>query len=307
MHIFNRWKESLLRRLPPMLVDLVRQMLRHRITSVGAEIAYFLLLSIFPLLICSMTLINFFPLQANALLLAFQPYMPQDVFILIEALMEEVAGRNVTGFLSLGLVFGLWFASRGIYAMLGAFNISYEVKETRSYFQEHLIAIVLTLTFIVIVILSLFVFVFGRQILDFLVKPFPQAEFIFVFLEQFRYLMLGMFLFCVFLILFYFGPYVRLRFQDVVPGALFTTVGWQIVSYGFSAYVDAYANYTRIYGSLSGIILLILWFYIIGMLVLMGCEFNAYLYASKNKKYQNLPKIMQEFFLKRNPNKERKS
>ena len=61
MHIFNRWKESLLRRLPPMLVDLVRQMLRHRITSVGAEIAYFLLLSIFPLLICSMTLINFFP------------------------------------------------------------------------------------------------------------------------------------------------------------------------------------------------------------------------------------------------------
>lgn len=299
MGIFVVWVEKIYGFLPQFLVDLIQRMIRHRIMSVGAEIAYFLLLSIFPLLICGMTLIGFFPLQANAVLLEFQPYMPHEVFTLIESLMNEISGRKVTGILSFGLIIGLWFASKGIHAMVRAFNISYEVEEGRSYIKDRLIAIVLTVTFILVVVLSLLLPIFGKHIIRFLADPFEIANLLLIITNQLRYVMAGIILFFTFVILFYFGPHVKLRIRDAVPGALLTTIGWLLVSYIFSAYVDAYANYTKIYGSLGGIILLLLWFYMTGILVLVGGELNAYIYASRNKMYQNLPKPVRYFLIKK--------
>lgn len=299
MKVFSVWKEKIYSFFPQFLVVFIQRMIRHRITSVSAEIAYFLLLSIFPLLICGVTLIGLFPIQTNAVLLGFQPYMPHKVFSLIEGLVDEISGRKGTGILSLGLFIGLWFASKGILAMVRSFNISYEVEKRRSYIKERFIAIVLTFILIFVIILSFFILIFGKQITSFLEHSFEITSSFLVEFSQLRHVIFGSVLFFLFIILFYFGPYVKLRVRDAIPGALFTTIGWLVVSYGFSVYVDTYANYTRIYGSLGGIILLILWFYITGFLVLTGGELNAYIYASRHKMYQNLPKPIRCFMIKK--------
>lgn len=295
---FTRCRDKLLSIFPASLVELVQQMLRHRITGVSAEIAYFLLLSIFPLLICIVTLIGFFPIQINGILLEFQPYMPHEVYLLISELVAEVQARNGTGILSVGLIVGLWVSSKGMHAMIRSFDLSYEVEEGRSYFKERFLAVFLTITFVFVIIFSFLFPIFGKQIALFLMKPFDMTTYILALFDQLRYITSGLVLLLIFMVLFYFGPHVKLRLRDAFPGALFTTMGWLLISYVFSQYVDSYANYSRLYGSLGGIILLILWFYMTGLLVLIGGEINAYLYASRKQLYQNLPKFMRYFFVK---------
>lgn len=299
MNIFKIWFAKILSFFPSSLVELVQRMLRHRITSVSAEIAYFLLLSIFPFLICTVTLVGFFPIQIGGILTEFEPYMPQEVYTLINELIVEVTSRNSKGILSVGLLIGLWVSSKGMHAMIRSFDVSYEVREKRAYFKERLVAVFLTISFVSVIMLSFLLPIFGKQIAVFLTKPFDITTCVLALFDQLRYVASGAILLLIFMLLFYFGPNVRLSLRDAFPGALFTTIGWLLISYIFSQYVDSYANFSILYGSLGAIILLLLWFYMTGLLVLIGGEINAYLYASGKQMYQNLPLLIRYFLIGR--------
>ncbi|WP_223702602.1 YihY/virulence factor BrkB family protein [Sutcliffiella deserti] len=250
---------------------------RNEAIGRAAELAYFFLLSLFPFLIFLLTLIAYVPVSQEDVLGVIRQYAPGDTMRIIETNVVTLLREQHGGLLSFGVIATIWFASNGINAIVRAFNRAYEVNENRPFFIARGMAILLTLAMVFVIIVALMLPVFGREIGLFIFSSYGLSQEFLAIWNAIRWGVSFVVLFFVFSCLYLAAPNIRLKIKDILAGSLFATVGWIGVSSLFSYYVSNFGNYTATYGSLGGIIILLVWFYLSGLMIIIGGEVNAIL------------------------------
>ncbi|AOU00254.1 YihY family inner membrane protein [Bacillus velezensis] len=259
----------------------------HEGQSKSAELAYFFLLSLFPLMIFMLTLTAYLPISAEDVLGAVDQYAPDSAMSMVKSITEQTLNKRSGGLLSFGIIAVIWSASNGMNAIVRAFNHAYEVEENRSFIIIRLTSIFLTIAMVVTILIALLLPVFGREI-GMLAADFIGASGLFLQVwSVVRWGISPLILLIVFTALYIFAPNKKLSLRFVLPGAVFAAAGWIIVSMLFSFYVGTFANYSATYGSIGGIIVLMIWFYLTGTLLILGGEINALLHKRKKLPDEN--------------------
>jgi membrane protein len=269
------------KRSKPLIKALIERMNETDIPGIAAQLAYFFLLSLFPLLIFTVSLLPYLPISQEDLIKSVLNFAPEGTMAFIQSTLIEVMSSKNTGLLSIGILGTLWSASNAMNNIIKAMNRAYDVAETRSFVVVRLMSIVLTIAMIFVVIIALVLPVFGEQIGTFLFSYLGFSyEFKYVWTVV-RWLMTPIVIFTVFLGIYFFAPNRKIPLKTAIPGAIFSSIGWIVVSFLFSYYVSNFAGYSSTYGSIGGIIILMVWFYLTGIIILAGGEINGLLTERK--------------------------
>ncbi|OES45402.1 ribonuclease [Domibacillus iocasae] len=254
---------------------LLRRVKASDVPGIAAQMAYFFLLALFPLMIFMVTLLGYLPIDPNEVFNIIKTFAPADSLSLVQDTLFEVTSNQNGGLLSVGILGTIWSASNAMNAVIKGLNYAYDVKETRAFYVARGLSILLTFAFIFIIAVMLILQVFGEQIGRFAFEFLGMGDQFLIVWTWIRFLLPPVVLFLVFVGLYYLAPNLKVKYVTVLPGALFATIGWIIVSLGFSFYVNNFGNYSATYGSIGGVIILMIWLYLSAMIILIGGEVNA--------------------------------
>ena len=252
----------------------------HHTGAYAAQAAYFFVLSMIPIILLLLTMVQFTSLTKDYIMNAVLQAFPTTVEGLIESIVDQVYSQSGT-IIPITVLVALWSAGRGVLSITNGLNCVYESRETRNYIYLRIRASLYTVIFLVAIILSLVLSVFGNRIAVMLNQHFP------VLLRMIDVLIRGRTLITLgILTLFWDTVYKYLpnrknigktTMKKQLPGAIFTACAWQVISFIFSIYLDIFTGFTTMYGSLTMIILIMLWLYMCMYVILLGGEVNALL------------------------------
>lgn len=265
------------------LKQLIQRILDNRLPDLSAQLAFYFLLSLFPFLIFAMALFGYF-VSSEEVLALLSRYVPSASMDVIEGNVRDVLDVERGSLLSFGMVATIWSASHATNALIRALNEAYDVEESRPFWKARGTAIVLTFALIGILLVALILPVFGQAIGLLFFSLFHMTEAFWSVWNVLRWGISFTVLFSVLVFLYYAAPNKRLDLRDIAAGALFATVSWQLVSYAFSFIVNEFGHYSATYGGLAGAIVLMLWFYLTGLILLVGGEINATLHFLKRER-----------------------
>lgn len=257
--------------------DLKREINEDNVFNGGAALAYYLLLSIFPAMIFLLSLLPYLPIQNidRAIMDLLHQAMPGDAADVFTRTVTEITSQKKGGLLSVGLILALWAASNGMYAIMQQLNITYDVEERRSFIKTRWVALELTLIFGALVIGAFALVVVGGKLEELLAHAIGSGGAVVAMFAAVRWgLILGAMLLGISMT-YYLGPDVKQKFRFVTPGGVLACALLIGSSLGFRAYVSHFGNYNATYGSLGAVIVLMLWLYITGVVLLLGSEVNA--------------------------------
>jgi len=261
----------------------IQKVTQADLSGMGAQLAYFFLLSLFPLLIFVMTLVPFLNLPQEQVYTMMKELLPEQVYSLIGDTLKDVLENRNGGLLSVGILATLWSASNGVNALIKSLNQSYGKAETRPFIIARSMSVVFTLVLILLVVVALILPVFGSQIGHFLANTIGLGEQFGAIFDKFRILLPPLVIFCGLVFMYWLGPNVKMYLRSAIPGAIVSTVCWLVISYVFSIYINNFSNYSATYGSIGGIIILMLWLYITGMVLMIGGLVNAIMQERKEQ------------------------
>ncbi|MDC3413461.1 YihY/virulence factor BrkB family protein [Aquibacillus sp. 3ASR75-11] len=254
---------------------LMMRIMNDDLVGLAAQLSYFFLLSLFPFLFFLITLVGFLPIEQVDILRFLNNYAPTQTAEMINQNLSEIVSRRDGGLLSFGIIGTIWAASNGINAIMRAFNSAYEVEEDRPFYLSRIISIVLTIAMIFVIVIAFLLPIFGKAIGVYLFSFVGLSNDFVDWWNMIRWIISSIVFFIVLLSLYKLAPNQFVSFHHAFPGAVFGTIGWQLVSLAFSYYVNTMGNYTAMYGSLGGVIVLMVWFFISGMIIIIGGEINA--------------------------------
>ncbi len=265
------------------LEELLCRIKEDEVTAIGGQLTYFLILSIFPFLIFFLNLLSYTSITQEGILSNLLIVLPIETQILLESIINEVISSSSQTLLSLGIILTIWTGSLGITSIIRAVNKAYNVKKKRPYWRLKGLSILFTIILALLLILVLTTLVFG-EIIGKKIFTYLGATNIFYYIWEFlRIIIPFISMILIFALIYKLSPTpeegLNIKFNQTLPGAIFTTTGWIIASMIFSIYVNNFANYSKTYGSLGGIIVLLLWLYITSIMIVLGGEING-AYAS---------------------------
>jgi membrane protein len=250
---------------------------KDEILGRAAQLAYYFLLALFPALLFLTALLGLFPLKDTLpeLMLHLQTVLPADALSLLEKYLDSVVKGSSGDILSLGLLGALWASSSGVTAIMEALTIVYGAEETRPYWKVRLIATLLTVGLAGFIIVSITLILYGARIGEW-IADFVGLGWLFVIAWNILQWPVAVFLMLFALaVIYYICPNVEHDWRWVTPGSVCAVSLWLLVSLGFKAYVENFGNYNAAYGSIAGVIVLMLWLYLTGVVMLLGGEINA--------------------------------
>ncbi|MCR8854704.1 YihY/virulence factor BrkB family protein [Lysinibacillus fusiformis] len=256
--------------------DLIGRLKRVEISALSAQLAYFFLLSFFPLLIFLVTLLPYLNLETTQVYSFLVNVLPDEVYKLIENTLNEILTNRNSSLLSIGVLGTIWSASKGINALIRALNKAYDT-EGRAGILDRGLSLVFTVALVIVIAVALLLPVFGQQIGHFLFSIVGIEEQFESVWHNLRWSIPPILIFIVLMGIYWFVPNTspRLKILGVWPGAVFATLAWLVVTYAFSFYINNFANYSATYGSIGGVIILMLWLYFTGIILIFGGVLNA--------------------------------
>lgn len=259
------------------LRDLKNEIKNDSLANGAAALAYYLMLSIFPAAIFLLSLLPFLPIPnlEQSIMDLVKELLPGESAQIFTSTIQEVLSNRKEGLLSFGLLFTLWAASNGMFAVMQQLNVTYDVKEERPFWKTRGIALFLTLLFGILIIGALGLVVFGGQIQAWLTSLIGSNDFLLGTFVALRWLIIAFALILSFALTYYYGPDVEQEFRFITPGSIMGVILLLGASLGFKVYVDNFGKYNATYGSLGAVIVLMLWLYITGLVILLGSEINA--------------------------------
>lgn len=266
------------RKLFRIMRNFIKQVSRDNVSAHAARTAFFLFLSLIPLLILICAILPYTPVTEAMLMEIAVDLTPDSANGLMIYLIGEVYDRSV-GVLSAAAVVTVWISAKGMMALMRGLNAVNGVTEHRNYFVLRIRACLYTVLMLAAMVLALVFLVFGNALARLLLRQFPQLAFLVELVMHIRFLPVWLFLTVVFAILYTYVPEIRTKFWYQVPGALFSAVAWSIFSWGFSVYVDRF-NGLSMYGNLTTVIIIMLWFYFCMYLLLVGANINRYFHPA---------------------------
>ncbi|EOE5454697.1 YihY/virulence factor BrkB family protein [Listeria monocytogenes] len=257
---------------------------RNDVSGNAAQLAYYMLFSIFPMLLIAATLLAYLHIDKDSVFNMIKEFAPDQIMDFLEENLNNLLTQKNGGLLSIGIIATLWSASNGMNAVMKSLNKAYGVTNKRNYVVQRLLSMFFTLAMLATVGATLLLLVFGQQIGMFLINHLNFSEDFLSFWNNLRWTVTLIVIFVVFTFLYWVAPNRRSTLISVLPGALFSTIGWTVASLGFAYYVNNFGNYSATYGSIGVIIILMLWFYLTGIILMIGGELNATLAIQKKKK-----------------------
>ena len=232
------------------------------------------MLCMIPIILLLLTMVQYTPVTKADVMTAVIQVFPSSVETLITSIVNQVYNQS-TGIIPVTILVALWSAGKGVLAMASGLNCIYRCQETRNYIVLRIRATVYTLLFIVVIILLLVLSVFGNTLNLFIAEHIPFLRRLADQLIAARVFITPTVLVIFSLMLYRYLPNRRGRFRDQLPGAMFAAVGWMVISWVFSIYLDVFKGFSNMYGSLTTIVLIMLWMYFCMYCILIGGEFNV--------------------------------
>lgn len=286
MNLSNKVEEFLDTEFGIFLKNFFIRLREDNVTAIGAQLSYYLLMSIFPFIMFFLNILSFTSLATEPVLLDILKFLPNEVSKLILNLVDETVKSSNEAFLSFSAITGLWAASKGARAFIRVMNQAYDVEETRGFLYTNILAMFFTIALFISFILVLITLVFGEVIANRVFVYLGFGHKFLSFWKRFRTILSLMAMIIIFGLMFKYGPdkghKPRMKFKYTLPGAIFSSLGWVITSTIFSYYVNNFGNFSKTYGSLGGIIVLMLWLYMSSIIIIIGGEINATLKHMRN-------------------------
>jgi membrane protein len=260
--------------------ELYAELERDNVFNGAAALGFYLTLAIFPAMIFVMAVIPYLPIARvdQAIMDLLREAMPARAAEMFTGVVNEITSERRGGLLSLGLAGALWAASTGMYAIMQQMNVAYDVEEARTFVRARATALALTLLFSVLVLGAFSLVVLGGVIQDWLAQRFGSSDALLLFFAVFRWIVIVLSLLAALALIYYAAPNRRTRFRLVTPGTVTATTLLVAASLGFRFYTGHFSDYSATYGSIGAVIVLMLWLYLAGLVMLLGAEIDALLH-----------------------------
>ncbi|MBU5468061.1 YihY/virulence factor BrkB family protein [Virgibacillus sp. MSJ-26] len=255
--------------------QLMEKFSEHNVTLLAAGQAYYYLLSIFPLLIVAFAIIPYLNLDVNQVMDTVEKSLPSGMAEIFEDNIVSLIETPKGGLLTIGIIGALWSASNGVNAFIKSANSAYGVEETRSFIVVRAMALGLTIGLIIALGVAITLPIFGNTIVKYLDMILSLGSSKTILIQILRWAISIIVLTGILLMFYRFAPNKNLPFKDTLPGALVASIAWLLISFGFSFYIDNFGNYSATYGSLGGIIILMMWFFLTGIILMVGALINV--------------------------------
>jgi len=262
------------------IVELTKVVMKQDIFGSAAEMSYMLTLSVFPLILSFMAIFSILgkTVFVNEALNTVSQFAPDEVMVVIQTVLKEVTllkGYSLVAII--GFLTTLYLASNSIAVVIKCLNKSDKIKETRRFIHTKILSIVMVFVYMFFLFFSVNLIVFGQSILNLITKyihiiPFEVSELI-LFL---RWPVTFILIFILAAINYYVLPAKKVKIKDVIPGSLFFTVSWLIISWLFSVYINNFGSYNKVYGSIAAFAILMIWLYFTSIIILVGGEINNF-------------------------------
>lgn len=243
-------------------------------SGLAAQMTYHFVLAMFPMLIFLLTLLPVFNIDQSRITDMLSS-APSETSSIIKSVIGDVTKNSSGGLLSVGLILAIWSASNGMTAIMNSFNVAYDVEDSRNGILLKLLSVVFTIVMGFVFLIAMALPTLGSAISHYLFGPLgldSQIKWIFTLLRVVLPLIIILLLFIV---LYSVASNVKTKFRSVLPGAIFTSVIWLLGSFAFGWYISNFGNYSKTYGSIAGIIILLIWLYLTSFIIIIGAEINA--------------------------------
>jgi membrane protein len=265
----------------------VQEFQRDDALGIAAQLAYYLILALFPFILVLVSLLGTFGSEelASEVLAYFQRVMPEQAYEIIrEFTANIISGKaEAPGLFTFGILFTIWAASGAFAALINALNRAYDVQETRPFWKVRGIAILMMLGLSVLVLIGVLLLVLGPQIGTAIANVFGLEETFLLVWDIARWPAALFFMIFTVALLYYFAPDVDQPFRWITPGGLIGVLLWVLASVAFNFYVSNFGSYNKTYGSIGAVIVLLLYLYISSLTILFGATLNATLVRMKEE------------------------
>jgi len=246
----------------------------------ASELAYNFLMALFPLLLFLLALLGLFAGEGTQLrqqlFTALAQALPASASDLIAKTLSEITTSSGGGKLTFGALLFFWSATGGTLTMISVLNAAYHVRDSRPWYKVRAIALGLTLSISILVVLALALVLFGGHLADVIAAKVGLGAVVIATWKVLQWVAALFFMSLAFGLVYYFGPDVREQhWYWITPGSAVGVVLWFICSIGFRVYLHFFNTYSKTYGSLGAVIILLLWFYVTGLVFMVGGEINA--------------------------------
>ncbi|MBO3446177.1 MULTISPECIES: YihY/virulence factor BrkB family protein [Clostridia] len=265
--------------------NIIQESNYSEINSKAAEMSFYLLLSLFPFLMFTISSIVYIPiLHLNKYIGLVENIMPESAFVIVLSIINSARSSKSISFIIMSFFLTVWTSSRAVRAIIRGANKSYRVKETRSYIKVFIIGLLFTVGLLLLIFSSMIFLVYGEKIGYFLFDLIGLDNIFINIWDVCRYTIGIITIILILMNLYKHTPNQKLSTRESIPGAIIATFGWILVSFFYSYYSNYFANYEVIYGSIGGIIVLITWIYLSSWAILIGSEINARLYFRRKNR-----------------------
>ena len=261
--------------------DMIRRYYVHDVARDSAALTYYLLFAIFPLLIFVSTLLGVLELDIASITAVLAPILPSDVVDIIRTYLEYVAANQSRQLLWFSLIFSIWFPMRSTGCLMHSLRKAFGRSAPENILLGQLRTLLFTIWMIFVIGLTLALVVVGRRALYFLSGFLPLSETFISVWGYLRFIILGLVMAISLGILYQLALGQRRPLREVLPGVGSSLAAWLLLSMAFSYSVENMARYAQLYGSIATIVVVLLWLYMSGQVLILGAELSASLIHRK--------------------------
>lgn len=248
------------------------------------QLSYSLMLAIFPFLIFLLSLVGFMNLDSERIIEQIQRLMPGEAFNMFEGIITEVTKNQNGALLSVSILTAIWSSAGGFKAFMKAMNKVHGLKEDRSFIVINLDALIMVIMLAVGIAGSLLLLVFFQPIINTIKSYFPLFD-LGPGQQLLSFVLPLIFIFLLFLAFYIFVPARNVKVRHALPGAVFAALAFMAASLGFQYYVANFANYSRFYGAMGAVVVLIFWLLLISIIMVVGGALNSLIIIKKGVRY----------------------
>lgn len=271
-------------RLLDMLSELVYRYHRHDVAQQSAALAYYLLFTLFPMLIFVSSLLGLLNIQTADALEMLATVLPDAVVDLCGTYLNYVSETATATMFWFSLVFSIYFPMRAANCLMRSVRRAYGLKRPVSLVRHYLRVLLFTAVLILVVVASLLLMTFGQRLLLYLAGRVPFMTGVIRLWHYLRFFLLALLLFATLGTLYALAQDQRQSAGAILPGAVCALIGWMCVSVGFSFYVENFAHYSVIYGTLGAVVVLMIWLFLSSATLIMGSEYNGARLSMREKR-----------------------
>jgi len=255
----------------------VRDAIQDNCLGMAAQLAYYFFFALFPALLFLIAVASYFPLETliDDMFAMLGGFAPPEALSIITDQIREISQGQQGGLLTLGVLLAVWSTSAAMTSIIDTLNAAYDIEEGRPWWQVRLTAIGLTIGVSLFILVSFALVLAGPTVAQWIADTTSLGNVFVMTWTILQWPLVFLLVSTAIGIVYYFAPDAEQDWVWLTPGSIAATVLWLVASLGFKFYIANVGSYTETYGAIGGVMVLMLWFYISGLVLLFGAEMNA--------------------------------